>query len=107
MTRHPVEEQVKYLAFLRRSRRKAVIAMGGSLLAALCLILLVYFSERTPLKEQFEDDTRIDLVGVLLASSAFVTLVGGGLSAWLAMDTAAEYRRLSATRQDADHQDFK
>lgn len=107
MTRHRLEEQVKYLAFLRRSRRKAVIAMGGSLLAALCLMLLVYFSERTPLKEQFEDDTRIDLVGVLLAASAFVTLVGGSLSAWLVFDTASEYRRLSDTRQDADQQDFK
>jgi len=107
MTRDRVDEQVKYLSFLRRSRRKAVIALGGSLLAALCLMFLVFLSERTPIKEQFEDDTRVDLVGVLLAASAFVTLIGSGLSAWLALDTAAEYRRLSATRQDPDQEDFK
>lgn len=106
MSKTPVDKQVEYLAFLKRSRRIAVISMFGCLLTAVCLILLVYLSKRTYGKEQFENNTRINVVGVLLSASAFVTLIGDRrrFVNVACHDTAVEHKRLIADdERDAKH----
>ncbi len=54
-------------------------------------------SERVYGREQLQDTTKFDLIGVLLASSAFLTTVGAGLSAWFVIDAAARYKQLIDT----------
>jgi hypothetical protein len=43
-----------------------------------------------------------DLIGVMFASTAFVTTVGASLSAWLVIDAAADYKRLTADDEESN-----
>lgn len=85
----------QYLFFLKRSRVKIIISMFGCFLTAICLILILFTSKRIYGKEQLQPSTNFNLIGVLLASSAFVTLIGAGISTWLAIDIAEEYKKLN------------
>lgn len=83
---------IRYLTLLRRSRQKAVLAMGGCFLTIICLLLTANTLKHTHSQEQLPQG--FDLLGTLLGASAFITVVGGGVSAWLAFDTATEYKRV-------------
>lgn len=82
----------RYLVLLRRSRKKAIIALAGCFLTVICLLLTATALRRTYGRNQLPQG--FDLLGTLLGASAFITIVGGGVSAWLVIDTATEYKRI-------------
>lgn len=62
------------------------------LLTIICLLLTANTLKRTHSQEQLPQG--FDLLGALLGASAFTTVIGGGVSAWLVCDTATEYKRV-------------
>jgi hypothetical protein len=107
MSEDKIEKQIIQLEFLTRGIRVAAISILGCFLTVICIVLVVDVSERVYGREQLQDTTKSDLIGVLLASSAFLTTVGAGLSAWSVIDEAArykdtlgEYKRLSVDDEE-------
>ncbi|HEY9735269.1 MAG TPA: hypothetical protein V6D06_03270 [Trichocoleus sp.] len=90
--RTPSQADTRYLALLERSRKKAITALGGCFLTVLCLLLVANSLQRTYNREPLSRG--YDVIGLLLGASGFVTVLGGGLSTWLAIDTTTEYRRI-------------
>jgi hypothetical protein len=96
MSENKTEKQIRHLEIITRRIRAASISISGCFLISICILLTVELSSRVYGREQHQNTTTFDLIGVLLASSAFVTTVGASLSTWLVIDAAAEYRRLTA-----------
>lgn len=97
MSEDKIEKPIIQLEFLTRGIRVAAVSILGCFLTVICIVLVVDVSERVYGREQLQDTTKFDLIGVLLASSAFLTTVGAGLSAWFVIDAAARYKQLIDT----------
>lgn len=97
MSEDKIEKQIIQLEFLTRGIRVAAVSILGCFLTVICIVLVVDVSERVYGREQLQDTTKFDLIGVLLASSAFLTTVGAGLSAWFVIDAAVRYKPLIDT----------
>lgn len=109
MSKDKIERQIIQLEFLTRGIRVASASILGCFLTVICILFVVDVSERVYGREQLQDTTKFDLIGVLLASSAFLTTVGAGLSAWFVIDAAArykdtvgEYKRLSVDDEEGN-----
>ncbi|ACK72301.1 hypothetical protein PCC7424_3925 [Gloeothece citriformis PCC 7424] len=85
--------KTQYLFFLRRSRLKIVISMLGCFLSVICLVLILFLTKRIYDKEQLQQSPNFNLIGILLATSTFVTLVGASITTWLAIDIGEEYKK--------------
>jgi pheromone shutdown protein TraB len=97
MSEDKIEKSIMQLVFLTRGIRVATVSILGCFLTVICIVLVVDVSERVYGREQLQDTTKFDLIGVLLASSAFLTTVGAGLSAWFVIDATARYKQLIDT----------
>jgi pheromone shutdown protein TraB len=95
MSGNQTDKQIRYLEILPRRMRAASISIVGCFLISICILVTVELSSRVYGREEHQNTTTFDLIGVLLASSAFITTVGAGLSAWLVIDAAAEYKQLT------------
>ena len=102
MSKIPSEKRIEHLDFLTRRMRGAAVSILGCFLTTICINLIVDLSGRVYKREQLQDTRAFDLIGVMLASSAFVTTVGASLSAWLVIDSAADYKRLTADDEESN-----
>ncbi|XHX76367.1 MAG: hypothetical protein RBJ76_18220 [Stenomitos frigidus ULC029] len=92
-TNASADGESRRLQRLNRTRQMAIVAMFGCFMAVFCLLLTVTAIKRTYSKQP--PANRFDLIGVLLGTSAFTTVIGSGLSVWLVMDISAEHRALN------------
>ena len=102
MSKIPSEKRIKYLDFLTKRMRVGAVSILGCFLTVICISLIVNLSERVYGRERPQDTRAFDLIGVMLAGSAFVTTVGASLSAWLVIDATAEYKRLTADDEQSN-----
>ena len=109
MSEYKIKKSKIQLEFLPRVIRVAAVSLLGCFLTVICIVLVVDVSERVYGREQLQDNAKFDVIGVLLASSAFLTTVGAGLSAWFVIDAAArykdtvgEYKRLSVDDEEGN-----